>query len=369
MPELPEVERMRRDLEAALKGKRITKVEAFEDTIVFDGTSHTEFMAHVTGNQVSGSGRHGKHLWLEMVRGPHIVLHAGMTGNVRVKGQAPMKFMDFAVADVWPPRFVKFIITAEDGTEVAFSDARRLGRVRLINNPRTEPPISNLGFDPYTGMISVAEFTERARKRNVAIKALLLDQSFSAGVGNWIADEILYQAKIHPEERITSLTDEELKTIHFQVKDIIQKACDAGADPDKFPEKWLFHTKWGKGTADPRTRSGEKISFVTVGGRTSAFVAGRQKLKPKRSGAGAGSSGRGAARGKRKIDNEREEVTGEVAQERVDARSAEEPAPKPAKKRRGKGGATDNLEADEKDRAGVEVPTAKPARTIRSCRK
>lgn len=286
MPELSEVEKMRRAIERALKGKKIVKVTAFEDPIVFAGTSHTEFAKHLTGQKLTGTGRHGKWFWLEFEKAPHVVAHCGMTGNIRVKGETPMKFMDFAVADVWPPKFAKWILHTDD-TEVAFSDARRLGRTRLVNSPRTEPPISDLGFDPYTSMPPLKEFIERARKRAVPIKALLLDQQFSAGVGNWIADEILYQARIHPEERVPSLDDDDLARIQKEMKDIVTKACEAEADPAKFPQDWLFHTKWSKGKKDAKTNLGEKISFVTVGGRTSAFVAERQKLKPKRPGGGA----------------------------------------------------------------------------------
>ena len=245
------------------------------------GSTHTDFIARLTGKTVSGTGRHGKWMWIELGAGHNALVHMGMTGNIRVKDKTPMKFMDFSVSAEWPPRFCKFILNAADGTCVAFSDARRLGRVRLSANPRAEPPISELGFDPYTSLIPLDEFILRARKRNVAIKALLLDQSFSSGVGNWIADEIFYQARIHPEERIASLSDDEMNRIYEAMRDIVKTACEAGADAEKFPQDWLFHTKWSKGTKDPRSRLGEKLAFVTVGGRTSTFAPERQKLKSK----------------------------------------------------------------------------------------
>jgi len=75
---------------------------------------------------------------------------------------------------------------------------RRLGRIRLCKSPRTEPPISELGFDPILSMPSLDEFPSMVRRSwSCPINALLLDQSFSAGVGNWVADEILYNARIH----------------------------------------------------------------------------------------------------------------------------------------------------------------------------
>ena len=79
---------------------------------------------------------------------------------------------------------------------MAFTDARRLGRIRLVDavDPFTQPPLSELGFDPVHGMPTIDEFKSRTLKRRVPIKSLLLDQTFSAGVGNWVADEVLFQA-------------------------------------------------------------------------------------------------------------------------------------------------------------------------------
>jgi formamidopyrimidine-DNA glycosylase len=76
---------------------------------------------------------------------------------------------------------------SEPSIELAFSDARRLGRIRLCTSPLTEPPISELGFDPILSMPTLDQFTPLVLKRSCPIKALLLDQSFSAGVGNWVA--------------------------------------------------------------------------------------------------------------------------------------------------------------------------------------
>ena len=86
----------------------------------------------------------------------------------------------------------------KDETEVAFLDARRLGRVRLCESPLTEPPISALGFDPILSMPDLDNFKKGVRKRTAPIKALLLDQSFSAGVGNWVAGSSMTVPQPHP---------------------------------------------------------------------------------------------------------------------------------------------------------------------------
>jgi len=122
------------------------------------------------------------------------------------------------------------------------------------------------------------------KKRKCPIKALLLDQSFSAGVGNWIADEILFQARIHPEQVANTLNDAQIALMHEKMVSICQTAVDAHADSSKFPDDWLFRHRWGKGKKEKSTPlllpdgQAAKIKWLTVGGRTSAFVEQVQKL-------------------------------------------------------------------------------------------
>lgn len=126
----------------------------------------------------------------------------------------------------------------------------------------TEPPISTLGFDPILSMPQLDEFTTSVRKRTCPIKALLLDQSFSAGVGNYVAgniwvvviyvancslmheDEILYHARIHPEQRCNTLTDAQVVALHLQTSEVCRIAVEAKADDTKYPANWLFKHRW-----------------------------------------------------------------------------------------------------------------------------
>jgi formamidopyrimidine-DNA glycosylase len=114
---------------------------------------------------------------------------------------------------------------------VAFLDPRRLGRIRLVSSPLSSPPINTLGFDPVL-------------KRAKPVKALLLDQAFSAGVGNWVADEILYHARIHPERRGNTLDDAEMQTLWTWVKEVPCVAVALNAEDKRFPENWLFKHRW-----------------------------------------------------------------------------------------------------------------------------
>ncbi|KAJ7604895.1 DNA glycosylase/AP lyase [Mycena polygramma] len=291
MPELPEVERAKKLIDRIAVGKVIEKVETTEDQIVFAGISHVDFAKELTGRTVEGAGRYGKVFYLNLSgSGKMPVLHFGMTGMLQVKGELASYYKETprTASTDWPPRFMKFILHLLDSetgitTQLAFLDARRLARIRLCESPLEEPPISELGFDPILSMPSIEKFKTLVLKRSCPIKALLLDQSFSAGVGNWVADEILYHARVHPEQRSNTLTSEQLIAVHHQTSNVCEIAVSVDADDTKFPENWLFKHRWGKGkkaahtlklpTGEPAT-----IKWITVGGRTSAFVAELQIL-------------------------------------------------------------------------------------------
>ncbi|OJA17524.1 hypothetical protein AZE42_10089 [Rhizopogon vesiculosus] len=297
MPELPEVERAVALLRTIGKGNKIIRVETSEDSIVFQGLpSHEDFGREISGRVLKDVFRYGKCFYIELEgAGRMPVLHFGMTGMLQVRNQAPLQYMTkIQSSEVWPPKFMKFIFHIEDKssltiTELAFSDARRLGRIRLATHPREEPPISRLGFDPIISMPSPMEFRTLVLRRSCPIKALLLDQSFSAGVGNYLADEILYQAKVHPEQRCNTLHQTQVDALHREVADVCRIAVEANADVDKYPSHWLFKHRWGKGkkAQSMKLPSGEPatIKWITVGGRTSAYVTEVQCL-PHKQGAG-----------------------------------------------------------------------------------
>ena len=126
-------------------------------------------------------------------------------------------------------------------------------------------------------------FASHFAKRGGPIKSVLLDQTIAAGVGNWIADEVLYHSRLHPEQPAKSLTPAQLRDLRDAMEGVIKTACDAGADAEMFPDDWLFHHRWGKVAGEV---GGEPIQFITVGGRTTAFVPKRQKKTSEKPAAG-----------------------------------------------------------------------------------
>ncbi|MDE2907406.1 MAG: hypothetical protein OXQ28_15125, partial [Acidobacteriota bacterium] len=203
MPELPEVERGRRLAEAVTAGRRIERVWCDDDPLVFAGVEPARWRRTLQGKRVVAARRWGKQLWLELDAPPHPLFHFGMSGGFKTPSSTPLQLKSGPREDtsVWPPRFVKIRLHLDDGGELAMTDGRRLGRILLREDPEHEPPIAKLGFDPLLAMPSPKRFAELLRRRGGILKSLLLDQSFAAGVGNWIADEVLYQAGIDPRRR------------------------------------------------------------------------------------------------------------------------------------------------------------------------
>lgn len=190
-------------------------------------------------------------------------------------------------ADVWPPKYWKFqLVTDSDPkVEVAFTDPRRFGRIRLVDCPgddiRSFTPLKENGPDPVEDLdIFTQDYLKsKMRSKHVPVKALLLDQAQISGVGNWVADELLYHAKVHPEQYCDEFSEKEMSTIYDAIRHICQTAVDKLGDSDAFPEDWLFNHRWGKGGKDAVTAlpNGEKLAFITVGGRTSCYAPARQK--------------------------------------------------------------------------------------------
>jgi len=265
VPELPEVEAARVMLEGALLRRRIVGVATVDDPIVYAGVTPRRFAAAVRGRRVGRVRRKGKHLWLELDRRPWPVFHFGMTGRFRLYAHERDR-----------PRFWKLEMETSGGMRVAFADARRFGRIRLQKHPEREAPISALGFDALLGLPPAEELGRLLARRKAPVKAVLLDQRVFAGVGNWVADETLFQSRISPHRPAASLSPAEVQRLRARLIAIVAKAVAVGADSDRFPRTWLFHRRWGR-NAEARTSRAERIRHETIGGRTAAWVPGRQR--------------------------------------------------------------------------------------------
>ncbi len=277
VPDLPEVEIARRAAARVAAVRLIVGVWAADDPIVFEGVRPARLRRALAGRRIRGVGRHGKHLWFALDRRPWLCVHFGMTGGLHTSRTSAVRLRSSGrrAETGWPPRFTRLELQLEDGGRLAIADARRLGRIRLRPEPRAEPPIAALGFDALREVPPLARFRALVRARRGPIKAVLLDQSLAAGVGNWIADEVLYQARIAPGRPAWSLSGPELARLRARLHTVIRTAVRVGADADRYPRSWLFHRRWARRPGV--TVRGESIRWETIGGRTTAWVPALQR--------------------------------------------------------------------------------------------
>lgn len=292
MPEIAEVARAVHYIRKHLVGRKLQKVTAIEDGNVFGkvGTSHIEMMKHLTGKKVVDAGQQGKYFWMIMSSPPHPVMHFGMAGWLRFKSEHTFYYRKKDDEDEqWPPKYWKLMFETDgkgdQKIEAAYVDLRRFGRIRLVDCPgkdiREHSPLVENGPDPVQDKekVTVEWLKDLCHKKKVPVKAMLLDQANISGIGNWVGDEIMYDAKMHPEQYANTLSDDQIEQLHKSIHHICSTAVDLLADSEQFPESWLFKHRWGKGKKDaPKTLpNGEQIVFLTVGGRTSAVIPSIQK--------------------------------------------------------------------------------------------
>jgi formamidopyrimidine-DNA glycosylase len=257
VPELPEVETARSLIADEALHRRIVDVDD-RDTFVCRPHSPGELRAALTGKELTAVHRRGKTLWCETSEdGPELGIHLGMGGRIVVAaedGQVAWGGEPFR-RDAQPPKaeWDRFTLTFADGGRLMLFDKRRLGRIRL------NPDIDALG--PDAAEVTPAEFRDLVTRGSVAVKARLLDQSKIAGVGNLLADEILWQAKVSPAARTGSLRRADADRLYRALRAALDSAIARGG----------VHT--GEVIAARRPggtcpRCGAEMRHGTVGGRS-----------------------------------------------------------------------------------------------------
>ncbi|THX36936.1 hypothetical protein D6D10_06284 [Aureobasidium pullulans] len=351
MPEIGEVARIVHFLRKHCANKVISAVQVQEDNIIYGkvGTTASAFQKAMTGKRILDAKQQGKYFWLEMDSPPHPVMHLGMTGWIKFKTDDTSHYYrkpeDEDKPQEWPPRFWKFILQLQgEENEIAFVDPRRLARIRLVDvaakELRNTTPLKENGPDPVIDKEILTErwLEEKLKSKKVPIKALLLDQANISGIGNWVADEVLYQARIHPEQYSYTFSSAQIAALHKAMMEVCGLAVEVLSDSSQFPETWLMRYRWDKGKKDKNVLpNGDKIVHLKVGGRTSAIVPRLQK----KTGKVAGDVGSA---------DETEEDTAE---------SQEEAAPKKPKSKAKKAATKVKNEVDEKETKPKRARTTK----------
>lgn len=274
MPELPEVETVRRSLLRVLPHKKISSVDIITPSIIALGDAAA--FAALAGAEIADIGRRGKYLLLNLADGRSCVVHLRMTGKLLYREHpAALQKHDHA-------RFA-FV----DGSELVYNDTRRFGRFWLCADGDTSQVsgLSTLGAEPLDDDFSVEYWQQQTvRRKNARIKAVLLDQRVVAGLGNIYADEVLFRAGVHPERKVGSLTREENMRLAEAMRDILRDAIrmrgttfrdyvDGNNQRGSYQELLQVFQKAG----EKCPRCGAVIERIKVAGRSSCFCPECQK--------------------------------------------------------------------------------------------
>jgi len=271
MPELPEVESARAVIAGGALGRRIAAVDD-SDRYVCRPHAPGEIAQALVGAKLTEAHRRGKSMWVESVgagrsrrSGPTLGLHLGMSGKIVI---VDPDGDETDGGDYWqrgrPPgdfRFQRFGLTFADGGKMLLIDPRRLGRVRL------DPPVERLG--PDAAAITAGEFRAALGRGTAPVKARLLDQTALAGIGNLLADQILWQARIRPSRRVNELSRPDLDRLHRTTRAAVAAAIKGGG----------VHTLRIVEQRRPGghcPRDGAELRRGTVGGRTTFWCPAEQ---------------------------------------------------------------------------------------------
>lgn len=216
MPEMPEVETVRRGLEEIVIGKTVSSVTVTWPRIVQAEGGLEAFESRMPGQQLLEVGRIGKFLlfyWTDVTW----IAHLRMEGKYLYESQ-----------DTPVDPYTHVICHLTDGYDLRYRDVRKFGRIHMVDKADTEAAIAKLNLGPEPDALTFDYFKGRLKRTKRPIKAVLLDQSVVAGIGNIYADEILYAAKVHPEQAGASLYDREIQAVMKASREIIQAAIAVG---------------------------------------------------------------------------------------------------------------------------------------------
>jgi len=237
VPELPEVETVRRGLNELIIGKKVKSAAAIDSPKSFPNPP-SDVAAFLIGAEITSVRRRAKVLMIDLSTDYTLVIHLKMTGQLVFRGEQNFGAghpSDSLIGEL-PDRSTRAVITFTDGSHLFFNDQRKFGWVKLF--PTIEVPnidfMKKVGPEPLEDIFTSDIFISRIRRRNgTTIKAAILDQTVLAGVGNIYADESLWGAKIHPATRVRDVTDAELVLLCSEIKYVMNLSIEKGGSTDR----------------------------------------------------------------------------------------------------------------------------------------
>ncbi len=265
MPELPEVETVARGLRALLQGRTITGVTVgWPRTIACPAVD--EFREQIAGRRVMSISRRGKYVILTLDRG-YLLIHLKMSGRLYVvPAEQPLDKHEHTVFEM------------DGGQQLRFHDVRKFGRVCLVDE--AEQVTGELGPEPLSDDLTLAEFCRRLETRSGRLKSLLLNQAFLAGLGNIYADEVLFRAGLHPQRSAASLTPAEQARLYEAIRTVLRRAVasrgttlgdggyvDVRGQAGDYQDQIAVYGR----TGEPCVRCQTPIERLVIGGRSSHY--------------------------------------------------------------------------------------------------
>lgn len=267
MPELPEVETIARLLRPALIGKTILDA-ALRWRRTLAAPSPATFKRRIRGQQILEISRRAKFFDLRL-SDFHLIIHLRMSGDLLV-----------VLGGYQPEEHDRLILQLSDDASLVFSDARKFGRVWLVDDPACL--FANLGPEPLSEAFTPGWLFSALRARRRRLKPLLLDQTFLAGLGNIYADEALHRARLHPLTPSNRVTAKQAERLHAAIRETLEEGIRRnGASID-----WVYrggefqnHFRVYKRAGEPCPVCGRKIQRLTIGQRSAHFCPRCQKLR------------------------------------------------------------------------------------------
>jgi len=272
MPELPEVETIRRTLVEHVRDIKIKEIKLIWPGAV-SGWEDRAFEDLVTGRRIKTIDRRGKYLLIRLDEDLTLIAHMRMTGRLNYYPEYQL-----------PEKHTHVIFLLEHG-EVHFSDVRKFGRIQAIPTPLcvSESSLRKLGPEPLEEGFTPVILKERFGKKKLSLKAALLDQHVLAGLGNIYVDESLFQARISPERGVDTLCEVEISKLHHAIQNVLQAGIDAQGTSfrdyrDANGEKGSFEQAlqvYGRG-GKPCQVCGQKLERIRLAGRTTVYCSSCQ---------------------------------------------------------------------------------------------
>lgn len=274
VPELPEVETIRRQLAPELEGRQIERVQVL-DPLLVEPWNPDHFSRKLRRRRITSLRRRGKYLLFDLAGGDTLVIHLRMSGVLTRLDHKP-------AGD--GRQYLRLVVSIEDGSFLSLRDPRRFGRAFLLEGEAATSYWEKLGPEPLERSFNRKVLKAIVTGRSRPVKSTLMDQHLVAGIGNIYADEALFGARIHPEKPAGDLSDEEIKNLTISIKETLRRAIrlqgssidsyrDSRGERGSFQETFKVHRREGQ----PCPGCGGTVKKIKVGGRGTYFCPRCQK--------------------------------------------------------------------------------------------